>query len=276
MQHSTGQFLARGGTTIFTQTWQPPDPRALVVLAHGFAEHSGRYDHVAQALTDAGYAVAALDHRGHGRSGGPRALLRDISELSADLALFRQELDAVHGDLPQVLLGHSMGGAVVLDHLLGQHDDVAAVVLSGPYIRNAAPVSPVLKRLAPVVGRIVPGVPTQKLPASAVSRDPAVVADYEADPLNYRGGVPAATAAALLAVEQRILADAHRISEPILIVHGTDDQLADVAGSRALAGRLGSSTVELKTYDGLYHEVFNEPERDTVLADVTSWLQERV
>ncbi|CAN5277284.1 monoacylglycerol lipase [soil metagenome] len=275
MEHTTDQFLARGGVTIFTQTWTPQDPTALVVLAHGFAEHSGRYDHVAEALNGAGYAVAALDHRGHGRSGGPRARFATLGELSADFGMFRAEL-ARTSDLPQVLLGHSLGGAIVLDHLLGEHDPVEAVVLSGPYVRNGAAVHPLLKRLAPVIGRILPGAPTQTVDSSQVSRDPAVVARYDADPLNYRGGVPASTGAAVLAIEQHILSEASRITEPVLIVHGTADGLAAVSGSHDLAGALGSQVVDLKTYDGLYHEVFNEPEQDTVLADVIAWLAERV
>ncbi|HUG86713.1 MAG TPA: lysophospholipase [Euzebya sp.] len=284
MQHTTDQFLAQGGVTIFTQTWVPAsDPRALVVLSHGYAEHSGRYAHVARALTDAGYAVAALDHRGHGRSGGPRARLRDISELSADYALFRDELDQASGkhgidipDLPHVLLGHSMGGAVVLDHLIGPHEPVRAVVLSAPFIRNTAPVPTPLRVIAPYVGRIMPGAPTQKLDSRSVSRDPKVVADYDSDPLNYRGAVQAATGAALLALESHLLGAADRITEPTLILHGTEDKLAAVGGSRDLAGALGSQVVDLKTYDGLYHEVFNEPEQDTILADVVAWLDDRV
>ncbi len=272
MEHTTDQFLARGGVTIFTQTWTPADPRALVVLAHGFGEHSGRYGHVARALTEAGYAVAALDHRGHGRSGGPRALVADLGELSADLALFRTELGRVH-DLPQVLLGHSMGGAVVLDHLLGAHEPVSAVVLSGPYLRNAAAVPLVLRKAAPILGRILPTAPTQKLDSSAVSRDPAVVAAYDADPLVFHGAIPAATGASLLGAEQRILPRVGAITEPMLIVHGTDDLLAAVSGSTDLAAAVGSTDVTLTTYPGLHHEIFNEPEQADVIADVVTWLK---
>jgi alpha-beta hydrolase superfamily lysophospholipase len=275
MEHSEDQFLAARGTTLFTQTWRGADPRALVVLVHGWAEHSGRYGHVAEALVDAGYAVAALDQRGHGRSGGPRALVRDLRELSGDLALFRQRL-AASWELPQVLLGHSVGGAVVLQHLLDPHEPTPAVVLSAPYVRNAAAVNPVLRTLAPVVGRLAPTAPTQRLDSRDVSRDPAVVAAYDDDPLNHRGPVPAGTGATLLAIEGRIVPEAGRITEPVLVVHGERDRLADVEGSRALAGALGSDDVTLRTYPGLYHEVFNEPERDQVLADVVAWLRERV
>jgi alpha-beta hydrolase superfamily lysophospholipase len=271
MEHTTGQFLARGGVTIFTQTWMPEDPSALVVLSHGFGEHSGRYGHVAEALTAAGFAVAALDHRGHGRSGGDRALVRDMAEFAADFALFRQQLADVH-DLPQILLGHSMGAAVVLEHLRGDHDAVQAVVLSAPYLRNAAAVPLVLRKLAPVLGQILPKAPTQKLNSSDVSRDPAVVAAYDADPLVYHGPIPAGTGACLLAVGDRILPDAGRITEPMLIVHGEADRLASVEGARELARTVGSTDVELTTYPGLYHEVFNEPEQDVVIGRVVDWI----
>ncbi len=273
MEHTTDQFLAAGGVTIFTQTWMPDSPTALVVLAHGFGEHSGRYAHVAAALNEAGYAVAALDHRGHGRSGGARALVRDMGELSADFAMFRAELTERH-DLPQVVLGHSMGAAVVLDHLRGAHAPIVAAIISGPYLRNAAAVPLVLKKLAPILGRILPTAPTQKLDSSAVSRDPAVVAAYDADPLVFHGAIPAATGACLLAVGDRILPTVGSITEPMLIMHGTDDQLASVEGARELAAGVGSADVTLETYPGLYHEIFNEPEQDTIIGEMVAWLKD--
>ncbi|WP_370324104.1 lysophospholipase [Euzebya sp.] len=276
MEHTEDQFLTAGGIAIFTQTWRPPDPRAVVVVSHGFAEHSGRYAHVAEALCDAGFAVAAFDHRGHGRSGGSRALVTDMGLLGTDLALFREQVARALPDLPQVLLGHSMGCAAVIDHLSGHHREVAAVVLSGPFLRNASDVPAPLRALAPWLGRLLPGVPTQKLPASDVSRDPAVVRAYEEDPLVFHGGIPAGTGATLLALERTHLPRAERISEPTLIVHGTADRLAAVSGAEDLAAGLGSQVVDLRTYDGLYHEVFNEPERDRVIADVIAWLDERV
>ncbi|MGI9016835.1 MAG: lysophospholipase [Euzebya sp.] len=272
MAHTTDQFLAAGGTTIFTQTWIPPHPTAVVVLSHGFGEHSGRYAHVAQALNSASYAVAALDHRGHGRSGGKRALLTDISQLGADLAMFRDEV-AKHHDLPQVLLGHSMGGAVVIDHLVGDHAPVSAVVLSAPYLRNAAPIPELLKKLAPIIGRFFPSAPTQKLDADLVSRDPAVVKAYEDDPLVFHGAIPAGTGAALLALEHELLPRMGQITEQTLILHGVDDQLAAVSASREAAAAMGSQ-VELKTYEGMYHEIFNESEQEQVLADLVGWLKD--
>lgn len=278
MDHRTGSFLARAGVTIFTQSWHPAgSARARVVLVHGFGEHSGRYVHVAEALTAAGYEVATYDQRGHGRSGGPRGLLKDAGLMAADLALFRSELARLDGgELPQVLLGHSMGGAVVLEHLRREHQPVDAVVLSGPYLRNAAEVALPLRLLAPVLGRILPTLPTQAVPPEAVSRDPEVVRAYADDPLVLHAPIPAATGATLLGLEGRLVPHLGAITEPTLIVHGTEDKLADVEGSRLLAERLGGTDVTLTTYEGLYHEVFNEPEAKDVLADVVAWLDDHV
>ena len=272
--HETGQFLTAGGITIFTQTWAPADPTAVVVLTHGYGEHSGRYGHVADALVEAGYAVAAWDLRGHGRSGGPRARFRSIGELAGDLSLYRDEV-AGRFDLPQVLLGHSLGGAVTVRHLIGGHPPTSAVVLSAPYIVNAAKVAAPLRILAPIVARVLPGAPTQPVPADAVSRDPEVVAAYEADPLVFHGAVPADAGGALLSMAATLLPEIAAIDEPLLVIHGTEDLLADVEGSRRLVSGVSSEVVELKTYEGVHHELFNEPEQDEVLADVVAWLGDR-
>lgn len=271
MQHETGSFLAAGGVTIFTQTWRPEaQPRAVVVLSHGYAEHSGRYAHVAAALVDAGYAVLAFDHRGHGRSGGQRALIRSIRVLVHDLTLVRSEAAGRFEGLPQVLLGHSAGAAVVLEHLLDGADKPAALVLSAAYLRNAVPVATPMKMAAPWLARLVPQLPTQRIDATAISRDPEVVQAYDRDPLVFRGKVPAVTGARLLELEERILPKAALIDVDTLILHGTNDRLADVDGSRELASRMPNAT--LRTFDGLYHEVFNEPEKEDVLAAVIAWL----
>lgn len=275
MEHTTDHFLAGGGATIFTQAWMPASPRAVIVLAHGFGEHSGRYGHVAAAFCAAGYGVATMDHRGHGRSGGPRARISAIGELTADFAIYRDEV-AERFDLPQVLLGHSVGGAVVVDHLQGDHPPVTAAVLSAPFLRNAQPVPTALRTIAPLLARLAPGIPTVAIDAAAVSRDPAVVAAYEDDPLVYHGKLPAASAAVMVAMEEALLPAAGAITEPTLILHGSEDRLAAVGGSRDLAGTLGAEVVDLKIYDGLYHEVFNEPEQDRVLADVVAWLDDHV
>jgi alpha-beta hydrolase superfamily lysophospholipase len=137
-------------------------------------------------------------------------------------------------------------------------------------------VSPVMIAVAKIVGSILPGLPVENLPADAVSRDPAVVAAYKSDPLVYHGKVPFGIGRALLQVGETMPQRAPALHAPLLVVHGSDDRLIPLGGSRRLIGCVGSTDVELKVYPGLYHEVFNEPERDQVLDDVVSWINKRL
>lgn len=274
-QRSEATFEAADGTTLFRRSWTPSDPpRSIVIVVHGLGEHSGRYDHVAEALTAEGHEVHALDHRGHGRSGGKRVHVRRFDEFVADLERFRTIV--ARPGLPLVVLGHSMGGAIALDHVLRHGDAVTALALSGPALSTGPEVTPFQMRVFRVIARIAPGLRVRGLPAEAISRDPAVVAAYRADPLVYTGRITAGLGSALL---DEMAGFAHRFGDlrlPVLLLHGTADQLADVAGSRALEAAATDAAVTAHYYEGLYHEVFNEPERDRVIADLTSWLGEHV
>jgi alpha-beta hydrolase superfamily lysophospholipase len=176
----------------------------------------------------------------------------------------------------RVVLGHSMGGGIVFAYGVERPDAYDLMVLSGPAVAAQTAVSPPLAWLAKTLGAIVPGLPVQQLDAGAVSRDPAVVDAYNTDPLVYHGKVPAGVARALVLVGETMPKRAAALTAPLLVVHGSEDQLIPVDGSRQLVDAVGSSDVELKVYPGLYHEVFNEPERDQVLDDVVSWINARL
>ena len=271
-------FEGVGGTRIVYDVWEPEeeDCRGVVVLCHGYAEHARRYDHVAQRFGEAGLAVYALDLRGHGRSGGKRVFLRDISEYTDDFHTLVGIAAAEYPELPRVVLGHSMGGGVVFAYGVEHPDDYAAMVLSGPAVDAQDGVSPVMMVLAKTLGRLLPGLPVEQLPTDAVSRDPEVVAAYNADPLVHHGKLPAGIGRALIGVGETMPQRAPAITAPLLIVHGDHDKLIPVKGSRHLMECVGSTDKELKVYPGLYHEVFNEPERAAVLDDVTSWIEARL
>ncbi|HKV22277.1 MAG TPA: lysophospholipase [Mycobacterium sp.] len=271
-------FEGVGGTRIVYDVWEPEeeDCRGVVVLCHGYAEHARRYDHVAQRFGEAGLAVYALDLRGHGRSGGKRVFLRDISEYTDDFHTLVGIAAAEYPELPRVVLGHSMGGGVVFAYGVEHPDDYAAMVLSGPAVDAQDGVSPVMMVLAKTLGRLLPGLPVEQLPTDAVSRDPEVVAAYNADPLVHHGKLPAGIGRALIGVGETMPRRAPAITAPLLIVHGDHDKLIPVKGSRHLMECVGSTDKELKVYPGLYHEVFNEPERAAVLDDVTSWIEARL
>jgi alpha-beta hydrolase superfamily lysophospholipase len=275
-------FDGVGGVRIVYDTWTPDSgpegpaaPKAVVVLSHGFGEHARRYDHLAQRFGEAGLVTYALDHRGHGRSGGKRVYLKDIAEYTGDFGTLVGIADREQLGLPKVVLGHSMGGAIVFAYATEHPADYDLIVLSGPAIAAQADVSPMLAVVGKVVGSLAPGVPVQQLDANAVSRDPAVVAAYDADPLVHHGKVPAGIARALLQVGETMPQRAKSITKPLLVVHGADDRLIPAAGSELLVDCVRSQDVHLKVYPELYHEVFNEPERDRVLDDVVAWIEAR-
>jgi alpha-beta hydrolase superfamily lysophospholipase len=270
-------FDGVGDVRIVYDVWTPDStPRGVVILAHGLGEHARRYDHVAARFGREGLITFALDHRGHGRSGGKRVLVKDISEYTGDFDTLVGIAATEHPGLTRIVLGHSMGGGIVFAYGVEHPDDYDLMVLSGPAVAAQLAVSPLLRRVAKTMGAIAPGLPLQALDASAVSRDPAVVDAYNTDPLVYHGKIPGGVARTLLLVGETMPQRAPSLTAPLLVVHGSDDRLIPVEGSRLLVDAVGSTDVELKIYPGLYHEVFNEPEQEQVLDDVVAWLNARL
>jgi alpha-beta hydrolase superfamily lysophospholipase len=257
------------GTELHARAWETATPRAIVVLAHGFGEHIGRYDDVAARLTDAGYLVVGADFHGHGRSGGRRGQI-DFARAVADLDTVVGSQVEIHPQLPIVLLGHSMGGGIALRYAIAHQDRLSGLVLSGPLVWVDA--HPLTKILGSLIARICPRLPLVELDPALVSRDPAVVEAYRADPLVRHQPIPAGTAAEFVRHAGTILDDVEDITLPTLLLWGTADGLCPPVGARALADALGSADLTTRSFDGLYHEIFNEPERDVVLDAVVTWL----
>lgn len=275
--HSESSFDGIDGVRIVYDVWTPDTrPRGLVILAHGYGEHARRYDHVAARFGAAGLITYAMDHRGHGRSGGKRVYLRDISEFTGDFHTLVGIAAADHPDLPRIVVGHSMGGAIVFGYGVDHPGDYAAMVLSGPAVAAQETVSPLKVLLAKVTGRLFPGLPVEEISADAVSRDPEVVAAYESDPLVHHGKVPAGIGRALIELGETMPRRAAAITVPLLVVHGGQDSLIPVSGSRRLVECVGSADAHLKVYPALYHEVFNEPEQALVLDDVVAWIEAKL
>jgi acylglycerol lipase len=274
-RHEEGRFAGVGGLEIHWQAWLPADvPRAIVLIAHGGAEHGGRYAWTAGQLTAHGYAAYAIDHRGHGRSGGPRAYVDRIDNAVADLHALAALAGERHPGLPAFLLGHSMGGLIALAYALRHQDELAGLVLSAPLARLE--VNPAARIGGRLLSAVAPRLPVYKIDGTTVSRDPEVVRAYDADPLNHRGMLPARTVGEIAATVDANAARLPELRLPLLVVYGTGDRLVDPRGSALVDERSSSEDSTLIAYDGLYHEVLNEPERDRVIADVTSWLDARV
>ena len=260
---------------LFWQAWDPDgSPVGAVVVAHGAAEHGGRYGYLAEQLRFQGYVTYAIDHRGHGRSDGPRALISRFEHLVEDLRLFVTRVTDEQGGRRPFLVGHSLGGAVALALAVEHHGDVAGVVVSGPAVATEA-VPAAVKAAATILSVVAPWLPVLKIDAGAISRDPDVVRDYQSDPLNYNARLPARTLAEIMRSMDGMRHRIGSLLSPLLLLHGSDDRLCPPDGSRLVHCLAASGDKTLKIYDGLYHEVFNEPERAQVVGDVVGWIVER-
>ncbi|MFN8087425.1 MAG: alpha/beta hydrolase [Mycobacterium sp.] len=270
-------FDGVNGVPIVYDVWTPDtEPRGVVVLAHGLGEHARRYDHVAQRFGEAGLVTYALDHRGHGRSGGKRVMVRHMAEYTGDFGSLVNTATAENPGLTRIVLGHSMGGGIVFAYGVDHPDDYDLMVLSGPAVAAQTGVNPIKILLGKAVGSLLPNLPIEDLDDTAVTRDPEMLAAYRNDPLVHHGKIPAGIGKALLLVGDTMPQRARALTAPLLVVHGAEDRLVPASGSERLVECAGSTDVHLKVYPELYHEVFNEPERQRVLDDVTTWIEARL
>ena len=268
---------AGAGAKLHVTHWLPAGrPRAIVLLAHGYAEHAGRYDHVAKRLTGAGYALYAIDHWGHGRSDGTPGFVPRFSAFTDGMAELLTLVEVNHADTPRLLLGHSMGGLIATLFLIERQQAFVAAALSGPAILPAAPPSRFTVWISRFLSRFFPRLGVLALDASGVSRDPAVVAAYQADPLVYPGKIGARLGKEFMDAMAAAKAGAPTITLPILIQHGEADRLTAPDGSRYLFEHVSSADKTLKIYPGLFHEIYNEPEQDAVLDDLLGWFDAHI
>ncbi|QJB70598.1 alpha/beta hydrolase [Parasphingorhabdus halotolerans] len=265
------------GAKLFFQKWLPDTPpKAVILLIHGYAEHSGRYQYFAEHCVNRGYAVFAIDHWGHGKSDGDPGFVPDFSVFHDGVDALVEMARAAYSGLPIMLVGHSMGGLISATYLLENQSKFAAAVLSGPAIKAAEEPSAFLKAISGLLSRFLPKLGVLALDSNGVSRDPKVVAHYLADPLVYNGKMGARLAAEMLNNMTAIQQQASQIELPMLMLHGSNDSLAAAEGSTFLDSKISSPEKQLKIYPGLFHEIFNEPEKDAVLTDMTDWLDARI
>ena len=265
---------APDGTQLVYDAYEPPDPKAAVLMLTGWSDHAGRWRHVGERLRDAGLAAYLLDQRGHGRSGGRRGYLSRFSQLLGDLQAFRRAA-RLRTDRPQVLLGHSFGGLVALRYLETQPSDpIAAAVISSPWLGLATP-PPAWKRLAVRALRDLWS--SLRLPAGLdadhLSRDPAVNEAYRRDPAVHRVITPGAWTEIRWA-QRAVAADGHRIECPVLFLLAGEDRVVDAQLARAFADAL-KGPVQVLWYPEMYHEILNDPRREQALGDVLSFLSLR-
>jgi alpha-beta hydrolase superfamily lysophospholipase len=252
-----GQLVAR--------TWPNSDARYIALLCHGYGEHVGRYEHVADALVRNGAVVHGVDHVGHGRSDGERVLIEDYEPVVDDFHQLAERARERDPGLPVVLIGHSMGGMIAARYAQRHRDELAALVLSGPVLGRWDAVSSLLEH---------DEIPETPIDPDTLSRDPAVGRAYVDDELVWHGKFRRATVEALVSAIDKIAAGGELGDLPTLWLHGADDQLVPLDGTREGIAQIRGSRLTERIYPEARHEVFNETNRDEILGDVTRFIDE--
>jgi acylglycerol lipase len=274
MKHFEWTWYTDDKTRLYAQSWQPDGTAVGVVcLVHGLGEHSSRYAHVAAALSEAGYITLAFDQRGHGKSQGARGDAATYDEQMDDIKRLLAEAGERYPRLPRFLYGHSMGGNLALNYALRRRTQLRGVIATGPWLRAAFDPPAWRVRAGRFLHKVRPALPQPSgIDVTAVSRDPAVVQAYRDNPLihdkislrMYFSGYDAG----LWALER-----AAEFSLPLLLMHGGADRLTSAAASREFAAKIKDGCT-YKEWDGLFHEIHNEPEQQQVFAYMIDWLNQ--
>lgn len=275
MQEQTGFLQTADGLTLHTYTWLPDDGidiKGVVVVLHGMAEHAGRYRHVGEHLAGHGYAVYALDHRGHGRSGGPRTLITDFDLPVRDVEQFAQRSAAIHPGLPLFVFCHSMGTVIGLLYALRNQAALHGLVTSGTPLAMDLVLPALVTRLMRALARVSPSLRVLPLSAATLTHDHEVLKAHAADPLVDHQRMPVGILVGMTNGVQAVREQMHTLRLPLLILHGADDQLVTPQGSHLLAEKAASADKTLTLYPGMGHEIVNEVERERVLTDLSAWL----
>jgi acylglycerol lipase len=247
-----------------------------ILLFHGYAEHVGRYRTFIDRLSREGFHVFAIDHHGHGNSEGKFGLLKSFDTLVDDVSDWFDSLKKQHPDFKWHVFGHSMGGGIALNFALNRQDELQTMMLSGPLIMLPDGTPGIVKAVGRVVAAIFPSVPIIPIDFDALSRDPDVVRRYKDDPRVYSGKVRARTAIEIDKFASRIRKRLSEITLPFWVGHGDLDRITSPYGSKLLYENASSADKTLKLYNGLFHEILNEPESAIVTHDLTLWLKKRV
>ncbi len=274
MKHIEFDLQSHDGLRLYVQGWAPEERvRGVVFLVHGLGEHSGRYAHLGTRFSQQGYAVLALDLRGHGKSEGLRGHVPDYGTVYDDLSLWIKSGRQRYPDVPQFLYGHSLGGNIILAYVMEHKPTFTGVIATGPALRLPFQPPPIKVLLGRLMNRIWPSfVQPSGLDTQALSRDSDIVQKYIADPLVH-DRISARLFTEFFETGLQLLERAAEFPLPLLLMHGSEDRLTDPDASREFAHKMGDHCT-LKIWEGFYHEIHNEPEKDLVFTFTLKWMDE--
>jgi len=266
-------------TTFYIQGWEPEGkPKAIVCLIHGLGEHTGRYEHVGKALNEAGYALFGFDLRGHGQTPGPRGHIPSLDVALSDIHQFVGFQKQSFPDTPIFLYGHSLGGMLALAYAVRYSDGLSGLIATGAGFRSPLEEQKAKIAVAKILGSLAPKLTLPSgLDPNTISRDPEVVQKYINDPLVH-DKLSAGLGKTMLTGIDYCFAHANEITCPLLLMHGADDKLVYASGSEEFAKLAGETNkdVTLKLWDGLHHEIHNEPEQADVFKFMIEWLDKHL
>jgi alpha-beta hydrolase superfamily lysophospholipase len=275
MKHQEGNFDYHNNQSIYYQAWLPEGKsKASLFIVHGLHEHSARYKHVAAYLVDHGYALYSLDFPGHGKSDGMRSYIDSYLDFINIMEIYLEKILSWQPNQPIFLVGHSMGGLLSAVFLTDSPSTINGAILSGSLVQVPDYVSDLTIRVGKILSRILPKVRLVEIDKEGLSKDPAVVQAYRDDPLVYNGKTTARISNELNNAITQVEKNGSNINQPLLLLHGADDRICDPAWSQYLFDMVSSQDKQLIIYEGLYHEIYNEPEAATVFNDVLRWLEE--
>lgn len=261
------------GISIYTKIWDTENaPKYVLCLVHGMGEHINRYEHVANFFNQHNVAVVGYDHRGHGKSGGQRGHFPSLDVFLDDVDLFIQQVDKLFPNVKKIIMGHSMGGNVVANYLIKRNQNFSGAIFSSAYFELAFTPPAIKVQLGKLMKNILPALSLPSgLDASAISRDKNVVDSYLKDKLVH-DKISAKMGIDMIESGLYAIENASTISIPVLVYHGTADRLTAHDGSKKFATNVGKNASFI-SYDGLYHETHNEPEKEMVFQNIIQWIE---
>ena len=273
MKEST--FDGVGGLKIFTRSWQPEgQARGVVVIVPGFNSHSGQYLWVGEQFAANDLAAYAIDLRGRGRSEGERYYVEKIEDYTDDVATLVRTAKSENPGLPVFVLGHSAGGVVSCVYTLDHQSEIDGLICES--FAYDLPVPGFVLSLLKGLDHIAPHAHVYTLKNENFSRDPLFVDSMNSDPLIKGESEPTQTAAVMIDAARRLHREFPLIKLPVLILHGTEDKATNPSGSQFFYENIGSTDKTLKLYEGHYHDLLNDVDKEIVMADINDWIDARV
>jgi acylglycerol lipase len=269
------ETFRNGEFSLFFRSWHPSDvTRGVVVIVPGFNSHSGYYKWVGEQCAADGLAVYALDLRGRGKSDGERFYIDSFDDYVSDVAIFVKLVKSRERGLPVFLLGHSAGGVVACLYAIGHESELAGLICES--FAHQVPAPDFALAVFKGISHVAPHAHILHLKNQDFSRDPQVVAAMDADPLIDHETQPTKTLAEMVRADERLRKEFPIITLPVLILHGTADKATKPSGSQLFFDTAGSNDKSLKMYNGMFHDLLNDVDKEVVMSDITRWIDARL